>query len=84
MKQSKPIKSTERKYIMALTTASHTCRPVRTSRLAAVKRLFAVWRQRRALERLDDAALKDLGLTRDQVDREVRRPIWDAPETWLR
>ena len=42
----------------------------------------AVRRQRAALQRLDDAALKDLGLTRNQADTEAKRPIWDVPETW--
>ena len=38
-----------------------------------------VWRQRRALERLDDAALRDIGLTRAEVEREASRPIWSLP-----
>ena len=38
-----------------------------------------VWRQRRALERLDDAALRDIGLTRADVMREARRPLWSLP-----
>lgn len=45
---------------------------------------FGLYRQRRALERLDDAALRDLGLTRTEVDAEASRPIWDVPVGWLR
>ena len=30
------------------------------------------WQQRRALERLDDRLLADVGLTREQVSRETR------------
>ena len=67
---------------MALTTATHTCRPTPTSRPSAIRTAFAVWRQRRALERLDDRALSDIGLSRAEAHREARRSIWDAPETW--
>ena len=33
-------------------------------------------RQRRALERLDDAMLRDLGLSRADVMREADKPFW--------
>ena len=33
-------------------------------------------RQRRALARLDDRLLDDVGLTRDDVHREARKPFW--------
>lgn len=42
-------------------------------------RALDVWRQRRALERLDEAALRDIGLTPDDVRREARRPLWSLP-----
>lgn len=32
--------------------------------------------QRGLLKHLDDDQLKDLGLTREQVDREARKPFW--------
>ena len=35
-------------------------------------------RQRRALGRLDDRMLKDIGVTREQVTRELGRPFWDV------
>ncbi len=47
-----------------------------------IARLFSVWRQRRALERLDDAALEDIGVSREAARAEAARPFWDAPETW--
>ncbi|MEM7296200.1 MAG: DUF1127 domain-containing protein, partial [Pseudomonadota bacterium] len=34
--------------------------------------------------RLDDAALRDIGLTRDQVVAETSRPLWDVPSPWMR
>ncbi|HXV22906.1 MAG TPA: DUF1127 domain-containing protein [Alphaproteobacteria bacterium] len=33
-------------------------------------------RQRRALLQLDDALLKDIGLTRADVERECGKPFW--------
>ena len=44
--------------------------------------MFAVARQRRALLRLDDAALRDMGLTREQALLEAGRPAWDLPASW--
>ncbi|MBX6321735.1 MAG: DUF1127 domain-containing protein [Rhodospirillaceae bacterium] len=43
-----------------------------TAALAAVERA----RQRHALQSLDDRMLKDIGLTRADVEREVRKPFW--------
>jgi len=51
------------------------------TRLAQAIDLF---RQRRALNKLGDAALKDIGITRDQAKQEARRASWDAPAHWLR
>ncbi|WP_136439237.1 DUF1127 domain-containing protein [Pacificoceanicola onchidii] len=42
----------------------------------------ALARQRRALARLDDAALSDIGLSRDAAQSEASRPFWDAPSNW--
>ena len=42
------------------------------------------WHQRRALARLDAAALRDIGITAAQRDLEAKRPIWDVPAHWLR
>lgn len=46
---------------------------------SAILRMIAVWQQRRALTRLDDAALADLGLTRAEAEQEAGRPFWDLP-----
>jgi len=44
-----------------------------------VGRWLAAARERRALSRLDAAALADLGLTRGAAAREAARPFWDLP-----
>ncbi len=34
------------------------------------------WRQRKHLASLDDAALKDIGLSRADVAAELKKPVW--------
>ena len=34
------------------------------------------WQQRQALMRLDEHLLKDIGLSRADVENEVRKPFW--------
>lgn len=46
--------------------------------------LNEVNKQRRALAKLDDSALKDLGLSPSDVAKELERPVWDAPHHWKR
>jgi uncharacterized protein YjiS (DUF1127 family) len=38
------------------------------------------YRERRALRRVDAAMLKDIGLSRADVEREAGRPFWDLPD----
>lgn len=47
-----------------------------------IARAIAAWRQRQHLDRLDAHMLKDIGLTKDDVTREIARPVWDVPSTW--
>lgn len=54
----------------------------RRGAVARLTGILSLWRQRRALARLDNAALDDIGLTRRQAEAEARRPLWDAPEFW--
>ena len=46
--------------------------------------LIAVARSRRALSKLSDEALTDVGLTREEAHEEASRSIWDAPSRWRR
>ncbi|TNJ48627.1 DUF1127 domain-containing protein [Phaeobacter sp. B1627] len=57
-------------------------RPRRASLVAGIVRAFSVQRQRRKLLTLDDRQLKDIGLTRRDVEAEARRRVWDAPQHW--
>ncbi len=50
--------------------------------LRAVLNMMNVARERRALAKLDNDALADLGLTAKDVRTEVNRPFWDAPNHW--
>lgn len=43
-----------------------------------------LYKQRRALARMDDSQLKDLGLSRNEAMEEAKRSIWDAPANWKR
>lgn len=44
--------------------------------------LRALAHQRRALANLDDAMLRDIGLTAAAARAEAERPFWDAPHHW--
>ena len=52
--------------------------------VAWVVAMFGTWRQRHALEQLDDHLLDDIGITKREAFDEVHRPIWDVPAHWLR
>jgi uncharacterized protein YjiS (DUF1127 family) len=43
---------------------------------------FGLCASRQSLSRLDDAMLKDIGVTREQALKESRR--WDVPQNWRR
>lgn len=60
-------------------TASQSTAPGLFSRL---RKAAALARQRRDLAALDDAMLRDIGLTRGQAMNEAARPFWDAPRHW--
>lgn len=51
---------------------------------ASLLDLLSLYRQRRALARLDDSALKDIGVTRAQAEKEAQSGFWNVPDHWLR
>lgn len=42
----------------------------------------ALYRQRRALTKLDARSLEDMGISRRAAEAEARRPLWDVPASW--
>jgi uncharacterized protein YjiS (DUF1127 family) len=51
--------------------------------VARLLRWHELARQRRALLRLSDGMLKDIGITRTEAEREASRPFWDdAIDSW--
>ena len=50
--------------------------------ISALADAFSAWNdrasQRRTLARLDDRLLRDMGLSRSDVDQEVSKPFWQA------
>jgi len=67
-----------------MTFLAETSRHATTrARRVSLDEIVALWRERRALARLDARALEDIGLTREAALREARRPIWDVPRHWI-
>ncbi len=46
--------------------------------------LFSIARERRALAQLNADQLRDIGISAHDAEAEARRPVWDAPDMWLR
>lgn len=51
---------------------------------ARILTLMAVRRTRIDLGQLSDDQLHDIGLSREEVEKEIARPIWDVPQNWRR
>ncbi|NHQ74267.1 DUF1127 domain-containing protein [Roseovarius gahaiensis] len=66
-----------------LSDSTHIISARRTAPLLILRRMLELQRQRRALSRLNDRALQDIGLTRSMADAEARRPLWDIPAASL-
>jgi uncharacterized protein YjiS (DUF1127 family) len=82
---------------METTMARAALPPLAAFRSVAIELQGALWKgflalelalqvrnERRALRELGDAGLKDIGLTRSDVDAEGARSFWDLPIDRLR
>jgi uncharacterized protein YjiS (DUF1127 family) len=47
-----------------------------TGLFETLQQWLELWQQRRALSLLDDRMLKDVGLNKIDVDREMQKPFW--------
>ncbi len=77
--EMKNMKTIRKAKECAMTILTKTCAHHRENcnRRSLLADLLSLYRQRRALERLDGDALRDIGLSRDQANREAHRPVWD-------
>ncbi|MEM6886861.1 MAG: DUF1127 domain-containing protein [Pseudomonadota bacterium] len=53
------------------------------SLLGILRTRLALWRSRRALARLNDRELADIGVSREAAKREAAKGAWDVPPSWL-
>ncbi|MEM8579333.1 MAG: DUF1127 domain-containing protein [Pseudomonadota bacterium] len=68
-----------------MSTLTHNAvRTARPSRKVSLWRLLALWRSRRGLAQLDEAALRDIGISAADAQAEAQRPVWDVPAHWRR
>ncbi|WP_368187012.1 DUF1127 domain-containing protein [Aestuariibius sp. HNIBRBA575] len=67
---------------MATMIQTAACAPRKVSLLKRLSDAHSLFRQRRALAKLDATALKDIGLSTADVLIETQRPLWDAPSNW--
>lgn len=60
--------------------------PARTrpALLGTVLKALSIGRERKRLRDLDAHLLNDLGLSQADVELETKRPVWDAPNRWMR
>ena len=75
--------NTQKGYALVARSPRHVALPTlsRLARaaIAQVQRWAELHRQRQALAQMGDSTLKDLGLSRADIDQESLRPFWDDP-----
>ncbi|MEM9435089.1 MAG: DUF1127 domain-containing protein [Pseudomonadota bacterium] len=54
------------------------------TRRIGLREYLSLYRERRALSHLDDHLLQDIGISRHDAQTEAERPVWDAPQRWMR
>lgn len=45
---------------------------------------LGLYQQRRDLAALSDAQLRDIGVSREEALNEADRPVWSAPNHWIK
>ncbi len=55
----------------------------KTGLFTRIMEMIAVHKQRQDLAKLDDRALRDIGVTRYEARVESSRPAWDVPHYWM-
>ena len=67
---------------MELLSRTHPATRSHPTRNGGFRALVSLYRQRRALGKLDDTALNDIGISRADAMQEARRALWDFPAHW--
>ncbi len=67
---------------MTYISLPHRRSAYQTGILARLGHAIDVYRERRALARLDGAQLQDIGISAHAAEAEANRPFWDAPARW--
>ena len=78
MHEMKNITKRKGEEMTYLSNSRPQCHPL-PRRRASLLDLLSLYRQRRALATMDDERLRDLGISREEAEKESRRPIWDSP-----
>lgn len=65
-------------HVLSATTYRTVERSLRAV-LQRLRRWHALYRERQRLGSLSDEMLKDIGLSRADVETEINRPFWDEP-----
>ncbi len=63
--------------IYAGTYKAEKSTPFRTNPLRFINHMLEVKKQRRALSKMSDAQLRDIGVTYETAQREAARNFWD-------
>lgn len=67
---------------MTVRTLAHTSRSNSRKPRKGLLAYLDLYAQRRALAKLDQVQLRDIGVSRAEAEAEVARPPWDAPCHW--